>query len=80
MMKIVERDGKIKLSPEDVEYYRESYTRIVNAREYIRTDRDYFVLDMDNNYNDVDRMSKWSVMSTIIHKIDKSIDSFPRTW
>lgn len=72
-MKIVDRDGQILLTVEDVEFYLNAYDLINITQEYARTERDYFVLDMENLYNDVDRMSKWSLMSTIIHKIDKSV-------
>ena len=73
-MKIINRDGKILLSAEKIDNYILKYN--VESQKFKRVNRDYFVIDLKPSYNDVDRMSKWSVMSTVIHKIDTSIKRY----
>lgn len=70
-MKLIKRDGSILLTADKIDNYVTQFNNV--SKDFKRVERDYFLIDLKSSYNDVDRMSKWSVMSTVIHKIDTSI-------
>lgn len=73
-MRIIQRDNKILLTPQNVDLYKAIYTTIIP--NFKRESKDYFEVKMDPNAQVIDKMSKWSVMSTVVHKIDTSIKHF----
>lgn len=73
-MRLIQRDNKILLTPQNVELYKTIYTNV--SSNFKRVDKDYFEIKMDPNAKVIDKMSKWSVMSTVVHKIDTSIKQF----
>lgn len=73
-MRLIQRDNKILLTPQNVDLYKTIYKNV--SSNFKRVDKDYFEIKMDPNTKVIDKMSKWSVMSTVVHKIDTSIKQF----
>ncbi len=69
-MQLVKRSGNIKLTEKKVQDYVKIYELIIDI--YKRSERDYISLDFDKIASEYDKISKWSVMSTVLHKLDRS--------